>query len=312
MGAGSREEALRHAAARCGLVCDALLMRAPQHSPRLRAAAAERMRWAARTACCDCASATLALPPASEAEASAPPLLRPRLLAALGACLSACAAGAGDPAGAPAWAAAEAFLYDAAADAHPLLRATALDAWAALVAASPRALAARHVTQLLTLLAACLAGAPAAEALDALRCAAPRGCPASDAPSPRAAVAARLAAAAARLLHACPDKGSLASSAYAQLLVGPTADPFGEPPAAALLLCAGLPLERLNAAAAAHAALQLPQAAVAEATAALEAVAPVSGAAMQDASPAAHRLYRCVPAPPGCLRMRLLLFHVLV
>jgi hypothetical protein len=307
VGAGSCEEALSHAAARCGLVCDALLLRAPQHPPRLRAAAALRMRWAARTACCDCTAVALALPAASQAAAAAaaaPALLRPRLLAALGACLSACAAGADEPAGAPAWAAAEAFLYDAAADAHPLLRATALDAWAALAAASPRPLAARHVTQLLTLLAACLAGAPAAVALDALRCATPRGCPASDAPQPRAAVAARLAAAAARLLHACPDGGSLASGAYAQLLAGPTSDPFGEPPAAALLLCAGFPLARLRDGAAAHAARQLPRAAVAEATAALEAVAPVSGAAMQDASPAAHRLYRCAPATRLWLHFR--------
>jgi hypothetical protein len=292
-GAQSLEEALADAVARCGLVADALLLRTPQHTPRLRAAAAACMRWALRTACCDCTAATLALPPQQQ------PLLRARLLAALGACLSACAAGAAEPGGAAAWAAAEAFLFDAAVDAHPLLRATALDAWASLAAAAPPALASRHVTQLVTLMAACLAGAPAEVGLDAVRCAAPRGCPASQAPTPQALAAARLAAATTRLLSACPDNGALAGAVYSQLLAGgATCDPFGAPPAPAALLCAGFPLARLRGAAAEHAAQRLPRSAVAEAQTAVDAVLPNSGTAMLDASPAAHRLHRCARDVP--------------
>jgi hypothetical protein len=276
-----RVEAAARFAARTALFCDAVLSRAAHAngSGSLRAAACSHLGWAVRTAAQDCVGAALAVaPPAPELRT-----LRSSLAHGIGICLSAAAAHAHDADGAAAWNAAEAFLFDAAASPHPLVRALTLDAWARLVAAAPPALCRQHAQALLALLHASLAHAsPTA----ALRAAAHRGAAQRD---ELACAAVALAAAACRLLDACPDAaGAVVNETYTSLFCAP-ADAFRAPPAAVVLLCAGFPLRRLLGDAAAHAAGALPRAAVATADAAL-------GAALRDGSDdggAAERLHWC-------------------
>jgi hypothetical protein len=288
------------AAARVDVLCAAVLSRADRHAAPLRAAAAAQLRWALHTAGEECVPELLAVPhvagaagtesAAATSEQQQP--LRRTLLSALGVCMSACAAGAAaagaDSAALAAWRHVESALFDVAVAPHPLTRALALDAWAALAAAAPPALAARHATAALALARAVLTQAESAQAQQQVAAAHRR---ARDA-------AAGLGAAACRLLEAATDADA-ANAVYEALLMSEHtfADAIATGVAAALLH-AGFPLARLRGAAAAHAACTLPAMAA-------EAASAAAGASLQGAAGGAQRVHGCgAAAPPATLRAR--------
>jgi len=212
---------------RCALFCDAVLSRARQQPPGLRLAAMAHLGWALDAAARNGTAFALAQPQPHAALLAA---LRRGAGAALG-----CAAAEGGGA----WDSAQRLLLGSCLAAHPLERWLALDLWGALAAASPPEMARQQAGALTTLLhAACEgSGDDATRAKDGV---------------------ARLAAAACRLMEACPDC-SAAEGAYQRLFVGTQTQTLSR--AAVALLANGFPLHRLQGAHGEHARRALPLAA---------------------------------------------------